>query len=253
MAVTVEIWLLATVAAVYFVSTLTRSTFGFGDALVSMPLLALLIGLEDARPLGALVSVCTAVLIVARDWRHIDMRSTRRLVVAALVGMPLGELALTRVDERIAKAVLAVALIAFSSYCLLRPNLKRVIGEGWVWLSGFCAGALGIAFNTPGPPLVVYGTLRHWQARQFRATLQGYFLPTGTVVLLRHVVGQRYDSRLMWMFAAALPCVLLAVPLGRMLHEAVRGRGFERYVYVLLMLVAAMLLATAIWGGGAEQ
>ena len=40
---------------------------------------------------------------------------------------------------------------------------------------GFFAGILGGAYNTNGPPVVIYGSLRKWSPATFRATLQGYF------------------------------------------------------------------------------
>lgn len=240
--------LLAAVVSIFFLSTLTRSTFGFGDALVAMPLLTMAVGLDDARPLGALVSVYTAVLIVARDWRQIDFRSAARLVAAALLGLPVGEVALLLVDQRWAKMTLAVCLFAFAVYSLVSPEISHRIREGWAWLAGFCAGVLGIAFNMHGPPLVIFGTLRGWPAARFRATLQGYFLPAGTIVMLRHALAGSYSGTLLWLTLAALPGVTLAVPLGRALNIRLGGPRFARLVYVLLILIAVFLFVTTLMG-----
>jgi uncharacterized membrane protein YfcA len=246
--------LVAAVAAIFFFSTLTRSTFGFGDALVAMPLLTLVVGLDAARPLGALVSVFTAMLIVARDWRRIDFRAAWRLIVAGLLGLPLGEAALHLIDGRWARLVLAVCLFAFALYSLVRPTLAHRIREGWVWPAGVCAGILGIAFNMHGPPLVVFGTLRGWPAGTFRATLQGHFLPVGTIVMLRHAVGGRYqEGPLLWLSLASLPCVLLAVPLGRALNARLGGPRFARLVYVLLIAIAVLLFTTTLRNWQAEK
>ncbi|MEQ8785402.1 MAG: sulfite exporter TauE/SafE family protein [Pirellulaceae bacterium] len=238
--------LLAAVAGVFFASTLTRSTFGFGDALVAMPLLSIVIGFDAARPLGALVSVYTAVLIVARDWRQIDVRSAWRLVLAGLVGLLIGEFALMLVDARWAQLALAGCLFAFALYSVVRPTLAHHIADGWAWLAGACAGVLGIAFNMHGPPLVIFGTLRGWPAKTFRATLQGYFLPVGTIVMLRHALGGAYQGSLLWMCLVALPGVTLAVPLGRALNARLGGPRFARLVYVLLMAIAVLLFTTTL-------
>src|SRR5438093_4167617 len=45
-------WLIVWVLAVIFLATLIRSAFGFGEALVAVPLLALLMPVEEAVPLG---------------------------------------------------------------------------------------------------------------------------------------------------------------------------------------------------------
>jgi hypothetical protein len=48
------------VVVVIFIATLIRSAFGFGEALVALPLLALRIPVNIAAPLAVLVSVTVA-------------------------------------------------------------------------------------------------------------------------------------------------------------------------------------------------
>ena len=59
------------VLAVLFLATLIRSAFGFGEALVAVPLLALIIPVEVAAPLAVLVSVTVAGVILLQDWREV--------------------------------------------------------------------------------------------------------------------------------------------------------------------------------------
>jgi uncharacterized protein len=65
------------VVAVIFVATLIRSTLGFGEALVAVPLLAMRVPIRVAAPLAVLVSVIVAGVIVVQDWRHVHVRSGR--------------------------------------------------------------------------------------------------------------------------------------------------------------------------------
>ena len=78
-----------------FVATLIRSVFGFGEALVAVPLLALRLPVNVAAPLAVLVSITVAAVIIAQDWRKIHLRSTGWLVLPTLFGIPLGLLLLT--------------------------------------------------------------------------------------------------------------------------------------------------------------
>ena len=55
------------VLAVLFLATLIRSAFGFGEALVAVPLLALLIPVEVAAPVAALVSITVAAVVVVQE------------------------------------------------------------------------------------------------------------------------------------------------------------------------------------------
>src|SRR6185437_11341572 len=112
------------VLLVVFIATLIRSAFGFGEALIAVPLLALFLPITVAAPV-------------------------------------------------------AVLLFAFSGYSLFGGNPPELRRDSRRWLAGcgFFAGVLGGAYGMNGPPLVIYGAMRRWSAQQFRATLQGYFLP----------------------------------------------------------------------------
>src|ERR1700676_3669077 len=97
-------WTVLPVPAVVFLATLIRSAFGFGEALVAVPLLALFIPVEVAAPLAVLVSITVAGVVVVQDWHKVHVRSAWRLVLATLFGITLGLLLLTAVAEQVVKA-----------------------------------------------------------------------------------------------------------------------------------------------------
>src|SRR5947209_18775235 len=111
-------WTIVLMLAVIFLATLIRSAFGFGEALVAVPLLALLIPVEEAVPLATLVSITVAGVVVAQDWHKIHVRSAGWLVISTLFGIPLGLWLLTGIPETVVKSILAVVIIGLSSYCL---------------------------------------------------------------------------------------------------------------------------------------
>src|SRR5580700_6402735 len=107
------------VALVLFLATVIRSAFGFGEALVAVPLLALAIPVKTAAPLAVLASITVALVVVAQDWRHIHLRSAVWLVVPALFGIPIGLMVLKTVPEQAVKTVLAIVIIGFSVWSLV--------------------------------------------------------------------------------------------------------------------------------------
>src|SRR5215475_8929066 len=99
--------------AILFLATVIRSAFGFGEALVAVPLLALLVPVEIAAPVAVLVSITVAFIAVMQDWRHIHLRSAGWLVLSTFVGIPLGLLLLKTVPESVVKAILGVLIGLF--------------------------------------------------------------------------------------------------------------------------------------------
>jgi uncharacterized membrane protein YfcA len=112
-------WTVLLVVAVILLATMFRSAFGFGEALVAVPLLAMLIPVEEAVPLATLVSITVAAVVVAQNWHKIHVSSGGWLVISTLFGIPLGLWLLTAVAESGVKAILAVVIIGFSLYCLV--------------------------------------------------------------------------------------------------------------------------------------
>lgn len=238
------------VLLVIFLATLIRSVFGFGEALVAVPLLALRMPVKTAAPLAVLVSVTVALIIVVQDWHHVEFRSAGWLLASSVAGIPLGVLLLARGNHRVVTAGLGLLIIAFALHALTRRQLHELRGNSLPWLlgCGFCAGVLGGAFGMNGPPLAMYGAMRRWSAQRFRATLQGYFLPASLLGMLGYFLAGLWVRDVTRYFLLALPSAVLAILLGGMLNRKLRGDTFVRYVYAGLVLVGGVLLTQAVRG-----
>jgi uncharacterized membrane protein YfcA len=236
------------VVAVIFAATLIRSTLGFGEALVAVPLLALRIPVDIAAPLAVLVSVVVAAAMLARDWRHIEVRSASGLVAAAFVGIPIGLWLLTRANDVVVKSLLGAIIIAFSLHTLLGRHPRRAGADHAAWLlgCGLLSGILGGAYGMNGPPLVVYGTLRGWSPRHFRATLQAYFLPASLAGLIGYASIGLWTRAVTSYFLWSLPGIAAAILLGRYVNDRTGTQGFFRLVHVGLVLIGIALLVQAV-------
>lgn len=240
----------AYVLAVVFVATLIRSTLGFGEALVAVPLLALRLPLTVAAPLAVMVSVAMAAMIVVQDWRDVHLRSATGLILAALPGIPLGILLLAKGNEHVVKLILGVIIIGFSVYSLAerRALHLRVDHRGWLLGCGFLSGVLGGAYGMNGPPLAVYGALRRWSPQHFRATLQGYFLVASLAGLIGYGIAGIWTAATTLYFLLSLPAVLVATLLGRALNRSMKHHGFFRLVYAGLVAIGGILILEAARG-----
>jgi uncharacterized membrane protein YfcA len=238
------------VLLIVFVATLIRSAFGFGEALVAVPLLAFSLPLEVAAPLAVLVSITVAAIVVVQDWKHVHLRSSGWLVFSTLFGIPLGLLLLTSSHQRIVKAALGAIIIGFSIYSLIGRTpleLKRD-HRGWLLACGFLAGIMGGAYGMNGPPLVIYGAMRRWSAQHFRATLQGYFLPASIIGMAGYWLAGLWTHAVTHYYLLSLPVTVLAVFLGRAINHRLHGEAFQKYIYFGLIAIGVLLLVQASTG-----
>lgn len=239
-------WTSFLVVVILFGASFIRSAFGFGEALIAVPLLSLVIPVRDAAPVAVLLSITIAGLIVLQDWRHIHVRNAISLFLATLVGIPFGLLLLTMVRESIVKGLLACVIIMFSSYLLISERPPLLSSNRLDWLFGFGAGILGGAYGMNGPPLIVYGTLKRWSPQHFRATLQGYFLPASTVVMGGYWKTGLLTSEITHLYWLSLPGALLAILLGRMANQRMQGTAFIRFVHIGLIVIGIVLLMQSL-------
>lgn len=233
------------VLLIVFFATVIRSAFGFGEALIAVPLLALRIPVEIAAPLAVLLSITVAGVVVAQDWRKIHLRSAGWLVASTLFGIPLGLLLLTSGHQQAVKAGLAIIIAAFSIYSLLGRKPPELKSDSRTWLlgCGFFAGILGGAYGMNGPPLVIYGAMRRWSAQHFRATLQAYFLPASIIGMAGYWLAGLWVPSVTHYYLVSLPVVLAAILLGRAMNQRLlHGERFLTYIHIGLVATGVVLL-----------
>jgi uncharacterized membrane protein YfcA len=238
------------VLTVLFLATVIRSGFGFGEALIAVPLLALIIPVAVAAPVAVLVSVTVAGVILLQDWRDVHPGGAGRLVLSTIFGIPLGLLLLTTVPEPVVKFVLGSVIIAFAVFRIAGRGRVELKDDRLAWMFGFGAGVLGGAYGMNGPPLVAYGAMRRWSPEQFRATLQGYFFPASLIGMGGYWMTGLWSPAVTRYYLASLPVVLVATALGRLLNRRIAGEQFLLYVHIGLVVIGFILLIQSGWSSG---
>lgn len=234
------------VLIISFFSTFARASVGFGNALIAMPLFTLLLGIQIATPLVGLMAVTMSGLILLQSWREVEMAAVWRLTVASFVGTPIGVWLLQFVPGHLVVAGLGLLLIAFGLYSLFLPTLPALTSNRWSYLFGVVAGALGAAYNTAGPPAVVYGVLRRWPPERFRATLQGFFLPSSFAFVVGHLAAGLWNREVFGLFAFSLLPMTAAVIAGHWFNRRIPAASFRRLLYLLVITLGVLLVARSV-------
>lgn len=231
-----------------FLATLFRSTFGFGESLIAVPLFILFIPIDEAVPLSVLMSVLVAFAVVVQDHRQVDVKSAKWLILFATLGIPIGLLMLVYGNQLVIKLGLGILIILYSLYSLFgNINLGEAKeSKAWLFVCGFVSGILGGAYGLNGPPLVIYGNKMKWSAKYFRATLQAYFLPVGIISIVGYVAKDLINERVIHYFICSIPVIIPAIFLGRYFNCKLQGKAFYRYAYMGLIVIGAILIANSV-------
>ena len=229
-------------------ATFTQAVTGFGLALVSMPLLVGMIGIRQAAPLIALVGIASQVIMIIRYRQRVVWGDIRELAVGSVVGIPLGVLALTTVSETLVTLVLGVVILAYAVYALTAADRPppRLKGGPVAYGAGLAGGLLTGAYNSGGPPLVIYGSARRWSPLTFKGNIQALLVVHSLTAIASHSVAGNMTASVFELFLVMVPVLLLATLAGFALDRTIDARRFHQLVLVLLILLGLRLIVGAL-------
>ncbi len=230
------------VLLVVFFAIFTQSVAGFGLGLVSMPLLTQLLGIRMAAPLVALIAITAEVLLLIRYRDDLDFGAVWRLSVASIIAVPLGVMALHRIDSDLILKALGAIVIGYSIYGLSNFHLPEVEHPRWGYGFGFLSGLLSGAYNLAGPPVVIYGNCRRWEPREFKSNLQGFFMLNSLTVIATHALSQSYTRTVFNHYLLAVPAILMGIVVGIALDKRFNPTTFRKIVLVLLVILGLTLM-----------
>lgn len=250
---------LALCVAVMFLAAMVRATWGFGDSLVAIPLLSLIVGMTTASPMLMLVSVTLAILMLRERPSLIEWAVIARLLLGALAGIPLGLFVLTDLPEAWAREGLGAVLIVMAIALIVRARLlgrhvpdsasgparsstrSSALDLGF----GLLVGACSAAFDISGPILLIHASVRRWSPEQLRMNMQAVFLPLGLLTMGGHASAGLWTREVLLLAGCCLPVALLALALGSRLRDRLEGERGTLALHLLIFALGVLMLVSA--------
>jgi len=138
--------------------------------------------------------------------------------------------------------VLGVVITGYAFYSLLGLKMPLLDGSFWAYLAGLFGGLLGGAYNTSGPPVILYADCRRWPPDEFKSNLQGYFVVSSIAVVTGHALNGNLTPQVWdifwWMIPFTFVGLVAGLSLGRWLNPAI----FRKVVLILLVVMGIRLM-----------
>ena len=233
------------VIAVMFLYTFVGICAGFGGGLTSMPLITMVLPLKMAAPMSVIVGTATALYATWLSRKETDWKSAAVLILFSFLGIPVGLYALSYVPDHMMKIGLGGFLILYSFYSLFIPKLP-IYDRRWIAAPmGAIAGALGAAFSTNGPPVVMYGMLRNLGPAAFRGTLNAFFTANNIAIVGGLATSGILTISTFKLVIFCIPTMILGSIVGQYVHKRISVKVFRVMVFLLLIASGAMLIKGA--------
>ncbi len=235
--------LLAFTGLIIFFAFFIRSLTGFGSALISMPLLALLFGLKFALPLITLFEVAISLLLIKSVYRRISKPTLTPMIIGAIVGVVLGSTILYALADITLKKILGGVILLFALNLLYHPEqMPRSLSAYWGGLAGGIGGLFSGMFGTGGPPYVMYLSYKLPDKGALRASLIGLFAVEGLWRVGVLTVTGLMTVDVLKLALALTPALILGAILGHKIHCYINPVHFRRIVAIILAVSGLLLL-----------
>jgi uncharacterized membrane protein YfcA len=236
-------WQLAWAFAVIFVAYALRGATGFGAGVVSIPLLLLALPLQVVIPLVTAMGMLASFGQVVHQWRFVDWAALRRLLIPSVLGVAIGLWLFKALDPEVLLRALAVFIIGYAIWGYLPRRAARPAPAWLAPLAGALGGFVATVFGgMAGPLYVVYLRSRALDKARFRATMSFALVCLSSLRAAGYGGLGFYDARVLWLLAAALPVLVVAMIAGDRWHARLDEARFGHVVAALLVASGAALL-----------
>lgn len=232
--------------AVVLVAYAVLAVAGFGSALISIPLLALILPVKLVIPLVLIVDFTATAATGLRFRRDIALQELKPIVVPMALGLLAGVTLLVQLPARWVLLALGVFIFSYGLYSLLARVKVRAHSRWWAIPTGLVGGVISGLFGMGGPMYVIYLSGRIADPTQLRATLSTMFtINTGARLILFLVSGLLLRQDIWVAALCLLPFMALGLYIGHRLHVRLSTAQIGRIISVLLLMTGASILVKA--------
>jgi uncharacterized membrane protein YfcA len=217
---------------------MVRGFAGFGAAMMMTPVFSALYGPPIGISLCLLLEIAVALPLLPRAIQYVDWRRIGLLMVAAVIGAPVGNCVLTQVTpEPMRWALSAIVLSAvalLASGWRFHGQWRAPVTLGIGATSGFLNGLSGMA----GPPIAFYYLAGNETATRVRANLTTYFVFVDAAALAVFVARGMVSWDTTILGLCLTPAVIAGGLLGERLFPLASEAFYRRLALGLLVCVA---------------
>jgi len=233
---------LAAVAAAGVISGMT----GFGFALVTAPLLVLVLPARVVVPIVSALSLLSHLVVLGETLRDVRLARIALLVIAGIVGSPLGVYLLLWLEPSVLKLLIGLLTTLFAAALLIgfrHPIRNEQLASLPI---GFASGLLGGSTSMSGPPVVLFFSNQNVDKRAFRANLNLYFILLACATLPAQVAAGLLTGRVLTYLLWFTPALFAGTLVGMWLARRVDENAFRRLTLLVVMATGLSAMAAAL-------
>lgn len=233
--------------AVSVVAGLLKGSVGFGFPLVSIPLLAMLLGARAAVVVVVVPLLVANLLLVVQQRTHLAGIAGRLvpIIVPLVPASAIGALLLSSLSAGTLSVMVGALIVALSLLSTVErwrvavpPRLERVASP----VVGAIAGLVGGSTSIPGPLLAMYLISLGLRKTPFVTAISLLFISNGLTQLASYARLGLYVDGTLWLSLALTPAALIGQAIGLRLQRRLHPEAFRTVVLVVVVVSGSNLV-----------
>lgn len=230
-----------------FLGSFFATVSGFGFALVSTPLLALIMPLKWAIVFILVLTVLLRVLTMYRVWGEFSWGAVLWTTVGSFAGMLPGSKVLRLIEIAHLQIFLGVVLLLATLLMSLQytvPIKNKLLGRLG---AGFLSGFFGASTSVSGPPLVLYFLNEKTDKTEMRANMIWIFGLTGVLMVGAAYWAGNIGAVDDWSYLyTMIPATFIGVLAGERMFRYLNQQLFRRLSLGIVLVGAVMMLVSGV-------
>ncbi|MFW6311700.1 MAG: sulfite exporter TauE/SafE family protein [Nanoarchaeota archaeon] len=219
----------------------SATSFGFG--IFVMTLLPWVIDFKQAVIVVLLLAFLLTTRLSFKLREHIKGKILIPVLITSFLGRIGGVNILMYFSEEILKSILGLMLILISLYFMLYKNKLKIKATKIKGITaGFFNGILGGAFNTGGPPLVIYYLNAINEKMSYNSTLQATFAINCIFTIIIHLYYGNINTTILSYTIIGGLGVFAGSYLGLIIFKKIDEQILKKIIYIFLIFMGIMLI-----------
>ena len=223
---------------------IAKGGFGGAIAILSVPMMALVMPPTQAAAILLPILVVMDVLVVRAYWGVFDRQALKVLLPGALLGVFIGYLSVDAMNDDYLRIMIGVLSLIFGLQNLLgflsSDSVEHHRASGSFF--GLLAGFTSFSIHAGGPPLTIYLMPKQLSPLLFAGTAGIFFAVVNAVKLFPYYTMGQFTSDNLVYSAVLAPLAPLGVAFGHYLVKRSDSSFYYSVISVCLVAIGAKLL-----------
>lgn len=223
---------------------ISKGGFGGGVAILSVPLMAMVMPPAQAAAILLPILVVMDVLVVKAYWRIFDATTLRYLLPAAVIGIAIGYFSADAMSDDYMRILIGALALLFGTQQLsgFRADAGREHSRLMGWVLGTLAGFTSFSIHAGGPPFTMYLQPKQLSPLLFAGTAGIFFAVVNAMKILPYYALGQFSADNIAYSLLLVPLAPLGVKLGHYLVKRSSSGFYYHLISFFLVIVGAKLL-----------